>query len=460
VQKFTIEKVSLYILPAPMRVPLRFGAQTLTQTKIARVAVLLKSGAEITMGWGETPLSVGWFWPSKLDFELREKAMVAFCEKLCERLCNWQDFEHPFEASHEFIKKGLHELSEVFDTGLGQPLPHLASLVAYSAFDIALYDAFAKALGLSVFECLSAKTMSKDLSAYLEADNDHSFKGEYPCDFLQSAPKQLKVWHLVGGLDPLSDEELKGDEPKDGYPVTLQQWIVRDGLTCLKIKLKGDQPEWDLKRIIAVGEIALQHGVDWLSTDFNCVVTEAGYVNNILDQLCASHPKIYGMLLYVEQPFPYDIEKHPLDVHSCSARKPLFMDESAHDWTYVRMGYRLGWTGVALKTCKTFTGALLSLCWAKAHGMTLMVQDLTNPMLAQIPHVQLAAHAGTIMGVESNGMQFYPEVSRQEANIHPRLYTRKHGVLDLSSLSELGFGYREEEIARVLPTAICEACRK
>ena len=40
-----------------------------------------------------------------------------------------------------------------------------------------------------------------------------------------------------------------------------------------------------------------------------------------------------------------------------------------------------------------------------------MVQDLTNPMLAQIPHVLLGAHAGTIMGVESNGMQFYPEAS-------------------------------------------------
>ena len=37
---------------------------------------------------------------------------------------------------------------------------------------------------------------------------------------------------------------------------------------------------------------------------------------------------------------------------------------------------------MALKTCKTQTGALLSLCWAKQHGMDLMVQDLTNPMLA------------------------------------------------------------------------------
>ena len=108
-------------------------------------------------------------------------------------------------------------------------------------------------------------------------------------------------------------------------------------------------------------------------------------------------------------------------------------------------------TGVALKTCKTQTGAILSLCWAKAHGMTLMVQDLTNPMLAQVPHCLLAAHAGTIMGVETNAMQFYPEASAHEARVHPGLYARRGGCVDLSSLRGAGFGYRLDEIGRPLP---------
>ena len=119
----------------------------------------------------------------------------------------------------------------------------------------------------------------------------------------------------------------------------------------------------------------------------------------------------------------------------------------------MRLGRELGWTGVALKTCKTLTGAILSLCWARGHQMQLMVQDLTNPMLAQIPHVLLAARAGTIMGVESNAMQFYPEASNPEAAVHPGLYRRRNGVLDLTTLGKIGFGYRVDEIARVLPTA-------
>ena len=155
----------------------------------------------------------------------------------------------------------------------------------------------------------------------------------------------------------------------------------------------------------------------------------------MLDRLRDEHPRIYGMMLYVEQPFPYELEEHPIDVHSVSARKPLFLDESAHDWQLVQLGRELGWTGVALKTCKTQTGAILSACWAKAHGMTLMVQDLTNPMLAQIPHVLLAAHVGTIMGVETNAMQFYPEASTAESKVHPGIYARRNGEIDLSQLS-------------------------
>ena len=82
--------------------------------------------------------------------------------------------------------------------------------------------------------------------------------------------------------------------------------------------------------------------------------------------------------------------------------------------------------------------------------MTLMVQDLTNPMLAMIPHVRLAAHAGTIQGVECNAMQFYPDASVIEERVHPGLSRRRGGVVDLSTLGGSGFGYRVDEIARPL----------
>jgi len=48
-------------------------------------------------------------------------------------------------------------------------------------------------------------------------------------------------------------------------------------------------------------------------------------------------------------------------------------------------------------------------------------------------------------------MQFYPDASGPEAKVHPGLYQRRNGVVDLFSISGSGFGYRLGEIERALP---------
>ena len=449
---------ALYFLPVETRVPLKFGPETMTTVTCARVCITVQGAdGRTAQGWGETPLNVQWVWPSALTYAERHETLKEFCIMLARA---WREFDHsghPLEVGHAFQELVLPAQLANLNRQRGpqaEPMPWLAALVCCAPFDVALHDAYGMLHGAPVYQTYAPPYMNRDLAAYLApaTNADVSFAGLYPRDFLVSpAPQQLPAWHLVGGLDPLSIDELTGAEPADGYPVLLSDWIERDGLNCLKVKLRGNDAEWDYQRLVAVGKIAIAHDVDWLTSDFNCTVTEPAYVNQILDRLVAEQPRIYGMILYVEQPFPYDLEAHRIDAHSVSARKPLFMDESAHDWKMIRLGRELGWSGVALKTCKTQTGALLSLCWAKAHGMTLMVQDLTNPMLAQIPHVLLAAHAGTIMGVETNAMQFYPEASLAEARIHPGLYGRRQGMVDVTSINGPGFGYRLAEIERTLP---------
>ena len=77
-----------------------------------------------------------------------------------------------------------------------------------------------------------------------------------------------------------------------------------------------------------------------------------------------------------------------------------------------------------------------------------MVQDLTNPMLAQ--NTSCPSRSSTI-SVESNAMQFYPEASLPESKIHPGIYNRANGILNLETLGDKGFGYRTAEIKRELP---------
>ncbi len=453
----------LYFLPVQTRVPLKFGPETLTTVTCARVCLTVEDArGRRAGGWGETPLSVQWVWPSKLPYEPRHRVLKEFCVLLAEAWTQFDATGHAFEVGHDFIASRLAEMARGFAgrfTVAGEALPWLAALVCDSAFDLALHDAYGNLHQRPVYSTYTSEFLSRDLAAFLQpADGAAiSFAGRFPADFLVSKPpSRLRAWHLVGGLDLLDRSELTGSEPNDGYPVVLPDWIERDGLKCLKVKLRGNDAAWDYDRLVRVGHIAEAKGVEWLSADFNCTVTDPDYVNAMLDRLRDEHPRLYGMVLYVEQPFPYELEEHRIDVHSVAARKPLFLDESAHDWRLVKIGRELGWTGVALKTCKTQTGALLSTAWAKAHGMTLMVQDLTNPMLAQIPHALLAAHTGTIMGIETNAMQFYPEASRAEAAVHPGLYQRGGGMVDLSTLRGPGFGYRLDEIRRDLPPPAAE----
>ena len=441
--------VELDFLPVQTRVPLKFGTETLTSVTCARVQVRVRNaeGAQ-AVGWGETPLSVQWVWPSTLSYAIRHGRLMDFCGVLVGEFSRIQGRGHAFELGHDFIFQQLEGVLADFNAAPDEPMPWLAALVCASAFDIALHDAFGVVNNVPIYQAYGPEHLNRDLAAYLEpVEGLADFNGKFPADFLVAErPDHLPAWHLVGGLDSLDESALTGDEPDDGYPVLLEDWIRRDGLNCLKIKLRGNDAAWDYGRLVRIGAIARELEVDWLTTDFNCTVTDPAYVNRILDQLLDQHPDTYGRILYVEQPFPYDLGAHRMNVRSVSARKPLFMDESAHDWRHVRLGWELGWTGVALKTCKTQTGALLSLCWAKAHGMTLMVQDLTNPMLAQVPHILLAAHADTIMGVETNAMQFYPDASAREAKVHPGLYQRRYGRIDLTTLDGPGFGYRIDEM--------------
>jgi L-alanine-DL-glutamate epimerase-like enolase superfamily enzyme len=451
---------TLYFLPVATRMPLKFGAEVTTEVTCARVRLTVADAQGRTAeGWGETPLSVHWVWPSTLPSPERHDALKRLCVRLAEAWAGFAASGHPIEVGHAFQRDVLPALLAEANAARGfdaEPIPWLAALVACSAFDLALHDAFGHLHERPTYSTYDSDFMSADLASYLDPaeGSGASFAGLHPADFL-SFPRLnvLPAWHLVGGKDPIEADELTGSEPVDGHPVLLRDWVRADGLSCLKVKLRGDDPAWDFDRLARVGRIADQEGVAWLTADFNCTVTDPAYVVEVLDRLERDQPSTSDKLLYVEQPFPYDLEANPIDVRAVSSRKPLYLDESAHDWRSIRLGRELGWTGVALKTCKTQTGALLALAWARAHGMGLMVQDLTNPMLAQVPHVLLAAHAGTIMGVETNAMQFYPAASRPEAEVHPGIYRRAEGVVDLSTIHGPGFGYRLDEMRRALPEA-------
>jgi L-alanine-DL-glutamate epimerase-like enolase superfamily enzyme len=454
-----LDGAELFFLPVKTRMPLKFGGRVVTEVTCARARVWVKDRAgRRAEGWGETPLSAQWVWPSPISYSERASALQDFCARIGEKFARFDAWGHALEVGDAFQHSVLPDLLRHWNDGQNSagPMPWLAALVCFSPFDLALHDAYGKLHQVPVFETYNARFMNRDLGDFLEpASESVKFAGKFPEDFLRSGRRDsMFAWHLVGGLDPLDRDDLKGDEPQDGHPVLLEDWIARDGLKCLKIKLRGDDANWDIARLLKVARIGFSRGVDHLSADFNCTAPSVSYVNEVLGRARVEFPECYERISYVEQPFPYDLEANPIDVREISKLKPLFLDESAHDWRLVRFGRELGWSGVALKTCKTLSGALLTAAWAKAHGMPLMVQDLTNPMLAQLSHLLLAAHVETLMGVETNSMQFYPDASLPEAAVHPGAFRRRNGMVDISTMGGFGLQYQLEEIHRDLPEGL------
>jgi L-alanine-DL-glutamate epimerase-like enolase superfamily enzyme len=131
--------------------------------------------------------------------------------------------------------------------------------------------------------------------------------------------------------------------------------------------------------------------------------------------------------------------------------KPVLVDESLTGLADFNLALELGWSGIALKACKCQSPELVLAARAEDLAIPYSIQDLTNPALALLQSVGLAARLTPIMGVEANSHQYFPHFSAPEAAVHPGVFERRSGALTTSTLTGPGLGFRAREIARDLP---------
>ena len=230
-----IRAVSWYALPVRTRVPLKFGHDTLTEVVCARVRLTVaRADGQRGEGWGETPLSVQWVWPSALSYATRLRALEELCDLLTEAYAQFPASGHAMEIGHDFLEAVLPRLLDSFNASLppGVRMPKLAALVCASAFDLALHDAYGVANEVPTYLTYARPWMNHDLAAYVTAAADApevSFAGKYPADFFrQPVETSLLAWHLVGGLDFLTVAEAGTARLTDGHPTSLDEWIGTD----------------------------------------------------------------------------------------------------------------------------------------------------------------------------------------------------------------------------------------
>ena len=424
------------------RAPYKFGGREVDRVTILNVHCLAHTMAgRSAKGFGSMTLGNVWSFPT-LPYDVTLGAMKALAGRIRRITANWSEPGHPIEINTALEPAYLEAATEVSrELRLAAPIPKLCTLVTASAFDAALHDAFGKAHRLNCYHTYGPRFMPLDLSRYLGPD----FKGEYLDRYVLEDPRpRLAVYHSVGASDPIVESDLK-QRVNDGLPETLPAWIRWNGLTHFKIKLNGNDLNWDVERVLridrVVAEVEGERRVnDWTySLDFNERCPNVGYLLDFLDRVKTKTPAGFDRIQYVEQPTARDLKANRQNVmHEAAKLRPVVIDESLTDLESLRLAREMGYTGVALKACKGLSQSLLMAAAAQKYEMFLCVQDLTCPGAPLIENAGLAAHTPGVTTIEANAREYVPAANKPWESRFPGIFVITEGTMNTSGLTRLG----------------------
>ncbi len=442
-----IVEVALAVEQVAFRTPLKFGGRVMDGFTLINIdAVVENRRGKHANGLGSMPAAGVWAWPSAgLTAEQTAEAMVKLAEEAVELANDYPEFGHPLDIVYHLSAEYDHMAQRLVERlGYDEPMPVLAQLVATSPLDAALHDAYGRVNEVHSYAALSQEFMNYDLSEYL----DEQFQGEYLDKYILGQPRpRLPLYHLIGSLDPLTESDLT-ERIGDGLPETLPEWILANGLTHLKIKLAGDDLQWDIDRVLAVDRVAAQAQAQrgcqqWFySLDFNEKCENVDYVLEFLNKVREQNPAAYDRIQYIEQPTHRNLEAHPENkMHRAAELKPVVIDESLVDYDSLLLARDMGYSGVALKTCKGHGESLCLAAAAQKFDMFLCVQDLTLPGYAFLHSASLAAHIPTVAAIEGNGRQYCPAANEEWAKRFPTMFNVTDGTIETGVLNGIGLGF-------------------
>ena len=442
------------------RTPLKFGGVPTDHCVLfnVRMQVQTRDGKEAE-GKGSMPLGNVWAFPPRYaPFDQSLAAMKKLAELAVTATRDCTLCAHPLELSEVLEPEFLRIADELSQTmQLASPMPKLCTVVTTSPIDAAIHDAFGKANGINSYNGLGEDFIQADISHFLvplanqnllDKSVNEQFTGKYLDQYTSRQPKpNMPLYHLIGALDPLTDADI-AERLNDGLPETLPEWIAADGLTHLKIKLNGDDLDWDVARVLAIDKVTAEtqakRGVEtWhYSADFNETCQDVEYLLEFLNQIQAAESNAFQRLAYIEQPTDRDLKAHPENkMHKAAEIKPVVIDESLTDFETFLLAREQGYSGVALKACKGQSQALLMGAAAAEYGMFLAVQDLTCPGASFLHSAGLAARIPGVTAIEGNSRQFCPSANDGWRDEFPSIFNITDGTVGTHILTAPGLGY-------------------
>jgi L-alanine-DL-glutamate epimerase-like enolase superfamily enzyme len=390
---------------------------------VARVRVSV-DGKDAT-GVGSIYLSDLWAWPdAALRHEAKQQKLRELCDDIAGRLKHYTDDEaaHPLELGLRLYDGVCHTHAEAFAN-----VPVLARAMCLSPFDAAIHDAVGIAVNHSAFDFYDAPVAIPSADVLFDK-SDGGACGAIARTFLSPPRTEFPAWLIVGKNDDLDRD--------------VRPWAVDRGYRCFKLKIMGKDNAADVARTVDLFRACRRWNVHgpWLTVDSNEANPDAASVLDYLDRLRAADAGAYAALQYLEQPTGRDIRQHVHDWRAVSKLKPVMLDEGLTDFALLPEAAAQGWTGLALKSCKGHSFTLVAAAWARAHGMLISLQDLTNAGHAMIHAALLAANLPTINGVELNSPQFTPVANEPWLPRLAGLFAPRDGMHRMSDARPAGLG--------------------
>jgi len=432
--QLVVRSIDARVRPATLRLPFRFGANTLTACPQLFVRVEI-DGAE---GYAAELMVPKWF-------DKRPSLSAAQNIEHLARAVTLAAEAYANDAPATPYELHARHRDALARAGLAEGLTELSASYGQAVLDRAVIDALCRARQVSFFDAAA-----RNLFGLERVDDLPGWNWSAWLASLQPL-RRIEARHTVGLLDELDTVR----DGEDGLPISLRAVVRRYGHRTFKIKLGGD-PAADrarLRDVLAV--LDAECGVDAYryTLDGNEQYTGMDALRELLRGLAPLRAP-----LYIEQPVPRELSFETVLPRS---DVPFLMDEADGSLDAFPRGRACGWRGVSSKGCKGLYKALINRarcdhwnatqrdarCFMSAEDLTCQAglslqQDLALVALLGITHSERNGHH------YGRGLHDAPADERRAfCTAHPDLYDGdahlriEGGVIALDSLHAAGYAH-------------------
>jgi L-alanine-DL-glutamate epimerase-like enolase superfamily enzyme len=377
------------------------------------VEVEVAGEAGTASGRGNVLLSDIWAWPGDPQGrEDRVSAMRAFSESIlgnAATICGGT--KHPLEHGWK-----LYEAAHTSD------LPALAACLCISPLDAAIHDAAGRLQECSAFDLATQDVCIPEIAEWFPDGRPVGALRE----LLTPPLSELPAWWLLTASDHSGESASKA--------------FNQHGIERFKVKLGSRDPAKDAKVFARVySELTEIVPSPVFSVDMNESCTEPADLYQFVENLNSLSRAALESIQYIEQPIPRN-DWMQVVWDSKKLGIPLVLDEGLTSLNSVLLARRCNWEGIALKTCKGHTFALLAAALAKREGMKLYMQDLTNVKEAAVHSFVFGSRVQTLNGIELNSPFYVPNANGAWAETFPDLFFPTNGKHRLDQTKIVGLG--------------------